>query len=172
MTPPPRLTTRPGEDYLRAMFIEATLARCRAGAIAFGAALAGAAAAADGVVPYRIDGDAIRRPLTAAPGDPRRGRDVLAGRDGNCLLCHAVPESGERFMGNLAPPPSGIADRLDAGQIRLRIVDASRLNPETIMPPYHRVDGLTLVAPAWRGKPLLDAGQIEDVIAYLLTLRR
>lgn len=95
----------------------------------------------------------------------------MAGRDANCLLCHAVPETGERFMGNVGPPLSGVGGRLSAAQLRLRIVDQSRLNRDTVMPSYYRVSGLTRVAAAYRGKPVLTAQQIEDVIAYLQTLR-
>lgn len=113
----------------------------------------------------------IDRPLTAVPGDPSRGREVLLGRDGNCLLCHAVPESGARFMGNLGPPLSGIATRMSAAELRLRLVDSRRLNPQTIMPSYFSTDGLVDVALAHRGKTVLTAQQIEDTIAYLLTLR-
>ena len=105
------------------------------------------------------------------PGDPRRGREVIAGRDGNCLLCHAIPETGERFMGNVGPPLSGVGRRLTAGQLRLRIADAGRLNRDVIMPSYYRVHGLDRVAAAYEGKPILTAQQVEDVVAYLLTLR-
>ena len=122
-------------------------------------------------MPYRVDGDAIRAPLAVAPGDVSRGRDVLLGRDGNCLLCHAVPEAGGRFAGNLGPPLSGVGARLSAGQLRLRIVDSMRLNRNTIMPSYYRTAGLNRVAEAWRGKPILTAQQVEDTVAYLLTLR-
>jgi sulfur-oxidizing protein SoxX len=123
------------------------------------------------LVPYRVEGDSIAEPLAAAAGDPQRGREILLGRDGNCLLCHAVPETGARFMGNLALPLSGVGTRLTAGQLRLRIVDSMRLNPETIMPSYYRVDRLNQVAETWRGKPVLTAQQVEDTVAYLLTLR-
>jgi L-cysteine S-thiosulfotransferase len=136
-----------------------------------GSVAGGPAWAADALAPYRIEGDVIRGPLTSAPGDAARGRDVLMGRDGNCLLCHSVPETGARFMGNLAHPLSGVAARLSAGQLRLRIVDSLRLNPDTIMPSYYRLDGLNQVAEPWRGKPVLTAQQVEDTIAYLLTLR-
>ncbi len=129
------------------------------------------AGAADALAPYRVEGDAIREPLVATPGDAVRGRNILLGRDGNCLLCHAVPETGARFMGNLALPLSGVGARLSAGQLRLRIVDSMRLNRDTIMPSYYRVEGLTQVAEAWRGKPVLTAQQVEDTVAYLLTLR-
>ena len=121
--------------------------------------------------PYRVEGDAIRGPLAAAPGDVARGREVVLGRDSNCLLCHGVPEPGARAMGNLAPPLGGVGTRLSEGQLRLRIVDSMQLNPQSIMPSYYRVDGLNQVAPAVRGKPVLTAQQVEDVVAYLLTLR-
>ena len=127
--------------------------------------------AAGPLVSYRVTGDTIPAPLTAEAGDPVRGRSVLAGRDGNCLLCHAVPETGERFMGNLAPPLSGVGARYEAGQLRLRIVDSSMVNRDTIMPAYYSVRGLNQVAEAYRGRPILSAQQVEDVVAYLLTLR-
>ena len=90
---------------------------------------------------------------------------------GNCLLCHAMPFPAERFQGDLGPPLAGVGARLAEGQLRLRMVDSTRLNPDTIMPAYHRVDGLARVAAAFRGKPVLTAQQVEDVVAYLLTLR-
>ena len=121
--------------------------------------------------PYRVEGDAIRGPLAAVPGDAARGREVVLSRDSNCLLCHAVPEAGARAMGNLAPPLGGVGARLGEGQLRLQIVDSMRLNPQTIMPSYYRVDGLNQVAAALRGKPILTAQQVEDTVAYLLTLR-
>lgn len=136
------------------------------------AAMAGCAIAApQALVPYRVDGDAIREPLSAQPGDPARGRDIMTGRDANCLLCHAVPETGMRFMGNIAPPLSGVGSRLSSAQLRLRVADQSRLNPETVMPSYYRIEGLNRVAAAYRGKPVLNAEQIEDVVAYLQTLK-
>ena len=134
-------------------------------------ALLGCATAGDPLVDYRIERDAIPQPLTASPADPARGREIVMGRDGNCLLCHALPETGARFMGNLAPPLSGVGTRLSTGQLRLRLVDSLRLNRDTIMPSYYRVDGLNQVAQAFRGKPILTAQQIEDTIAYLATLR-
>ena len=121
--------------------------------------------------PYQVQGDSITAPLTATPGDPARGREVIAGRDGNCLLCHAIPETGERFMGNVGPPLSGIGARLSAGQLRLRIADPVKLNRDAIMPSYYRVHGLDRVAAPHDGKPILTAQQIEDVVAYLLTVR-
>jgi L-cysteine S-thiosulfotransferase len=122
--------------------------------------------------PYTVVGDAIPEPLTGAPGDPSRGRSIVANRQvGLCLLCHSGPFPEERFQGDLAPSLSGAGSRSNEGQLRLRIVDASRLNSATIMPPYYRTDGLDRVAANFRGRPVLTAEQIEDVVAYLMTLR-
>jgi sulfur-oxidizing protein SoxX len=121
--------------------------------------------------PPPVQTDSMDGPLTATPGDPVRGREVVIGRDGNCLFCHAIPETGERFMGNIGPPLSGVGSKLTAGQMRFRIVDPTRLKADAVMPAYHRVHGLEQVAQQYRGRPILDAQQIEDVIAYLLTLK-
>jgi sulfur-oxidizing protein SoxX len=137
--------------------------------------MGGAAEYADaetGLRPYVIAGDAIPAPLTGAKGDPTRGRAIVANRQvGLCLLCHSGPFPEEKFQGTLAPSLQGAGSRSSEGQLRLRIVDASRFNPETIMPPYYRTEGLTRVAKAFAGKPILSAEQIEDVVAYLETLR-
>ena len=116
--------------------------------------------------------DAIPQSLTGAKGDATRGRAIVASRQvGLCLLCHSGPFPEERFQGNLAPDLTGAGKRWSEGQLRLRIVDSSRVNPATIMPAYHRTEGLERVAPAWRGKPVLSAQQIEDVVAFLMTLK-
>ena len=134
-------------------------------------AVAGQAGGAP-LAPYTVEGDAIVQPLTDQPGDAARGRAIVANRQvGLCLLCHAGPLPEERFQGNLAPDLAGSGERWSEGQLRLRIVDAGRINPATIMPAYYRIDGLTRVAPAQRGKPLLEAQQVEDVVAYLRTLK-
>jgi L-cysteine S-thiosulfotransferase len=131
-----------------------------------------ARAGADSLQPYVVVGDAIPQSLTGAKGDAERGRTIVANRQvGLCLLCHSGPFPEEKFQGTLAPDLKGAGARSSEGQLRLRIVDASRLNPNTIMPPYYRVDGLTRVAPSFAGKPILTAEQIEDVVAYLSTLR-
>jgi sulfur-oxidizing protein SoxX len=124
-----------------------------------------------GTVPYVVQGDAIPEPLTAMPGEASRGREVVTSRDANCLLCHSLPETGERFMGNVAPALSGVGKRLTPGQLRLRVVDPTRLNPEVAMPAYYRTQGLDKVMEQYRGKPVLSAQQVEDVVAYLATLR-
>jgi sulfur-oxidizing protein SoxX len=127
---------------------------------------------ADPLPSYSIVGDAIPASLTGVAGDPVGGRAIVLDRRlGSCLLCHTGPFPEERFQGTLAPDLSGAGSRWSAGQLRLRLVDASRLNPNTIMPPYYRVDGLVRVGSAWRGKPMLTAAQIEDVVAFLSALR-
>jgi sulfur-oxidizing protein SoxX len=130
-----------------------------------------AASSAEELRPYIVVGDAIPASITGQPGDPVRGKAIVLNRNvGLCLLCHSgFPEV--RFQGDLAPSLQGAGARWSQGQLRLRLVDASRLNPATIMPPYYRVDGLTRVAPAYRGKPILTAEQIEDVVAFLATLK-
>jgi sulfur-oxidizing protein SoxX len=136
------------------------------------AVLAPPAAAQTGMKPYVVVGDAIPEPLTGARGDPERGRAIVANRQvGLCLLCHSGPFPQEKFQGTLAPDLKGAGARSTEGQLRLRIVDASAINPQTIMPPYYRLYNLNRVAPAFRGKPILTAEQIEDVVAYLATLR-
>lgn len=121
---------------------------------------------------YVVVGDAIPASLTGAKGDPDRGRKIVTTRQiGLCLLCHSGPFPEERFQGDLAPDLKGAGARWSEGQLRLRIVDARKLNPDTIMPPYYVVDGLNRVAPSFRGKPVLTAEQLEDVVAFLATLR-
>jgi sulfur-oxidizing protein SoxX len=122
--------------------------------------------------PYRIAGDAIPASLTGAAGDPVHGRAVVIDRRlGACLLCHTGPFAEEKFQGTLAPDLSGAGSRWSEGQLRLRLVDPTRLNPDTIMPAYYRVEGLTRVGLAWRDRPIVTSEQIEDVIAFLVSLR-
>jgi sulfur-oxidizing protein SoxX len=104
-------------------------------------------------------------------GDAARGRALVLDRANTCILCHSGPFPEAKFQGDLAPSIAGAGSRWTEGQLRLRLVDASRLNPATIMPSYYRLEGLVNVGPAWRGKPILSAEQIEDMVAYLVTLR-
>ena len=124
------------------------------------------------VVPtYRAEGGGISAPL-AGPGDAARGRALVGARDpANCILCHGVADARVRFAGDLAPPLDGVGARLSPAQLRLRLVDSAILNPQTIMPAYYRIEGLTQVAPAYRGKTILTGQQIEDLVVYLSTLR-
>jgi sulfur-oxidizing protein SoxX len=144
-------------------------------AVAVAAVLAAAlpaAGAQEGLKPFTVVGDAIPASLTGARGDPERGRAIVTARHlGLCLLCHSGPFPEERLQGTLAPDLKGAGARWTEGQLRLRIVDAQRLKPDTIMPPYYRIGGVDRVAPSFRGKPVLTAEQIEDVVAFLSTLR-
>jgi sulfur-oxidizing protein SoxX len=110
-------------------------------------------------------------PLTDQPGDAARGRRIILDREGgDCTICHAMPLPQRQFHGTIGPALDGVADRYSAGELRLRLVDPKRLNPDTIMPAYHSVEGLQDVQQRYRGKPILTAQQIEDVVAYLLTV--
>jgi len=116
--------------------------------------------------------DSLPTPLEGAAGDAARGKAIVLDRHvGLCLLCHSGPFPEQRFQGDLGPNLAGVGARLSEGQIRLRIVDASRVNPKTIMPAYFRTEGLTRVTPSQRGKTVLTAQQIEDVVAFLVTLK-
>jgi sulfur-oxidizing protein SoxX len=128
-------------------------------------------AVADALVPYKILGDGIAESLTGVPGDAAQGRKLVLDRSTTCILCHSGPFPETRFQGDLAPNLSGSGTRWSASQLRLRLVDASHFNPDTIMPSYYRVDGLQQVGRNWTGKPILSAAQIEDIVAYLATLR-
>jgi sulfur-oxidizing protein SoxX len=121
---------------------------------------------------FEVAGDAIPAPLAGLTGDAARGLSIVRDRAvGNCLICHTLPLPDERFQGEIGPALDGVGARLTAGQIRLRLVDQARINPQTVMPAYYRVDGLTNVAAEYRGRPALDAQQIEDVVAYLAGLK-
>lgn len=141
-------------------------------ALAIGLALAAAAASAQELRTFTVAGEAIAASLTGTKGDAVRGRAIVANRQvGLCLLCHSGPFPEERLQGDMAPDLKGAGSRWSEGELRLRIVDARRLNPLSIMPAYYRLGGLDRVAAAYRGKPVLTAEQIEDVVAYLATLR-
>ncbi|ANK82793.1 MAG: sulfur oxidation c-type cytochrome SoxX [Rhizobiales bacterium NRL2] len=130
-----------------------------------------AAACGDPVAPYEVsEGGVIERPLCGLAGDAERGRAVVAGRRGNCLACHAAPIPEEPFHGTIGPPLHGVGAVFSAGELRLRLVDSTRVNRATVMPPFHRVEGLHGVRRDRAGQPILSAREIEDVIAYLLTL--
>lgn len=132
--------------------------------------LAGAAAAQ--TVPFVVQGDAIEAPLAGLVGDAARGGMVVRNREtANCLICHAIPDPRERFMGDVGPSLEGVGSRLSQGQTRLRVVDPTLLNKASVMPAYHRVEGFTRVDPRFRGRPVLTAQEVEDVVAYLATLR-
>jgi len=143
------------------------------GATLLGATLPAAIGAARAqVVPFAVVEDGIPAPLGGEAGDAARGRAIVADRQkGLCVLCHAGPFPELRFMGNLAPGLEGTGARWSEAQLRLRIADPSVLAPDTIMPAYHRAEGLRRVGAAHRGRPILTAREVEDVVAFLATLK-
>jgi len=127
-------------------------------------------AAVAAVAAFGAAAEGIRTPLAAA-GDAKRGREVVLSREASCLLCHVVPGVEGRAMGDVGPSLSGVGSKLKAPELRLRIVDSSRIDPKSVMPPYHRVEGLNAVARELRGSPVLSPQQVEDVVAFLGTLK-
>lgn len=125
--------------------------------------------APDALVSSRdIVGDAIPEALSDTPADATRGAAIFVSRDGgHCVLCHAIDGLDAEFQGNVGPALTGLGDRLSPGQIRLRVVDPTHVNAETVMPSYYRIDGLNQVATGRTGKPVLTSRQIEDLVAYL-----
>jgi sulfur-oxidizing protein SoxX len=120
----------------------------------------------------QVTGDAVMQSLTGSAGDPARGRTIITDRQkGFCLLCHSGPFSEEPLQGNLAPSLEGAGSRWNEGQLRLRLMDNKRVNAESIMPAYHRIEGLNRVGSAWRDRPILSAAEIEDVLAFLMGLK-
>ena len=117
-------------------------------------------------------GDAVQTALSPNPGDPIKGRAIVTSRQtGLCILCHSGPFPEERFQGNLAPDLRLSIANLSAAQLRARLVDPSQSSPNTIMPSYFRMDHLQRVAPQFAGKTVLTGQEIEDVLAYLLTIQ-
>ncbi|QQR39295.1 sulfur oxidation c-type cytochrome SoxX [Devosia rhizoryzae] len=116
----------------------------------------------------------IAEPLTAVPGDAARGKAVAVNSDmGNCLICHdvTIPELTPGSSGDIGPSLDGVGSRLSEGELRQRIVDPRVIAPDTLMPAYHSTEGFTRVDPRYAGKPILDAQEVEDLIAFLLTLK-
>lgn len=143
------------------------LAVCLAGAATV--AWSGAAAAAD----YTVVDMAIPKSLTGVPGDPQRGAQVVINRRlGNCLSCHANTGMAEHpFHGEIGPPLDGVAERWSEGELRLIVANPKEMFPGTIMPAFHRTTGLNRVLDDFQGKPILSAQELEDVLAYLMTLK-
>lgn len=130
-------------------------------------------AAAEVYIPWNQEGLAITRPLGGLQGDAVRGRGIVIERSkGNCLACHQLPIPEQEFHGTVGPPLTGIASRLSEGEIRLRVVDEKQINPISVMPGFYRNPKFfNQVLEEYAGKTVLTAQQVEDVVAYLLTLK-
>lgn len=122
---------------------------------------------------WQVTNYAIDEPLGGLTGDAERGKAIAGNQSrGNCLACHLLPIPEEEFFGNLGPPLIGIGARQSVGMIRLHVVDQSRFNPETVMPGYYRPpQQLHRVAKGLKGRTWLTAQEIEDVVAYLASLK-
>ena len=113
--------------------------------------------------------DSMERPL-ASQADASRGREVFVSREGgHCVLCHDAP--GVDTFGNVGPSLAGVGSRLTVPQLRLRVADITKVDPGAVMPTFHRTEGMTRVASQYQGKPALTGQQVEDVVAWLATLR-
>jgi len=141
-------------------------------AIAAALLLAGTAVA-DGLVKYEVVDHGISKSLTGKPGDPEKGQKSFTSRKlGNCLACHQVTAlSAQPFHGEIGPSLDGVAERYTEAQLRMQVVNAKVINPDTIMPAFYRTDGLHRVLKKFDGKPILTAEQVEDVVAYLKTFK-
>lgn len=125
------------------------------------------------LVKFMVDDEtSIAQSLTGKPGDAAAGRKAAINRkQGNCLACHMMPIPEQPFHGEIAPDLAGIASRYSEGEIRLRIVDSKIINPDSFMPAFYRNTGFTRVLKKFKGKTILSAEQVEDIVAYLMTLK-
>jgi len=140
-------------------------------AVAFCAAAAFGAQAGE-LVTYKIVDETIPQSLTGKAGDPVKGRKTAINRKkGNCLGCHVMPIPEQADHGEVGPPLNGVGSRLGAAEMRLRIVNSKMINPDTIMPAFYHIDGFHRVQEKWKGKTIISAQDVEDIIAYLVTLK-
>lgn len=129
-------------------------------------------AQAEPLRPFVRNGDRVDRPLTDQPGDPVRGRQIIVSRQsGLCLLCHQGPFPEIPLQGNLAPDLSGVGLRYTPGQLRALLIDARSIHPDSLMPAFYKIEGRQNVGAAFQDRPLLEAQQIEDVVACLMVLQ-
>lgn len=129
-------------------------------------AVAAAGGAQAQVAEIKIVGDGIPQSLTGKPGDAARGRALLIKRDpATCLTCHSIKDKDMQPGGTKGPALDGIGATLTPAQLRLSLVDLSRVTKGTVMPSFHK-------ASFGSDSPKLSAEQIEDVVAYLSTLRK
>jgi len=116
--------------------------------------------------------DGLAKSLTGKAGDPKKGyATAIHRKKGNCLACHTFPAKGQADHGNIGPDLRGVASRYSEAELRLRIVDPKVVNEDTIMPSFYKTAGLHRVQKKWAGKTMLSAQEVEDIVAYLLTLK-
>jgi sulfur-oxidizing protein SoxX len=129
-------------------------------------------ASAAGLVKYQINNDAIATSLTGKAGDPMNGRKLAINRKkGNCLACHSMPIPEQAFHGSIGPDLKDIGSQYSKGELRLRVVNPKIINSETIMPAFYKADGLNRVMKKFVGKTIISAQDVEDIVAYLMTLK-
>ncbi len=116
---------------------------------------------------------AVEQSLTGVPGDPANGRKVFMNRKkGNCLACHANADMHEQlFHGEVGPTLDGVAERYSEAELRGLLTNSKNTYENTIMPAFYRADGFTRPLAKFEGKTILSAQEVEDVVAYLLTLK-
>jgi sulfur-oxidizing protein SoxX len=150
--------------------IKRTLTAAALGAVfSVAIGIGGAAQASE----YMISDDSrIDKSLTGKAGDAKKGRAAAIHRKkGNCLACHKMPIPEQSFHGNLGPDLAGVAGRYSEGELRLRVVDAKVVNPDTVMPAFYRKTGFHRVLKKFQGKTVIGAQDVEDIVAYLMTLK-
>lgn len=157
----------PRRTMTRALPLPSLRAALCSGALALAAAGAPTATGAQ-TAPYKVEGDGIPQSLTGKPGDAARGRALLAkgatGGPANCLTCHSI--KGMPGGGTKGPSLDGVGAALTPAQLRLSVADFSRVTRGTAMPSFHASGGLV------GGQPALSADEVEDVVAYLVTLKK
>jgi len=130
------------------------------------------ASAAEKMVKFVMKDGAIAKSLTGKSGNAAKGRKVAINRKkGNCLACHKMPIPEQSFHGEVGPNLAGVGGRLSAGEVRGRIVNPKMVNPDTIMPAFYRTAGFNRVMKKFKGKTLLSASEVEDLVAYTMTLK-
>lgn len=144
-------------------------------AVGAGMALAEPVAPSD----VAFEDGAIAASLSGTAGNPAEGKVLMNKGAGNCIACHAVSDLNDLpFHGEIGPMLDGAGERWTEAELRGIVANAKIMFPETMMPSFYRTDGFIRVGDAYTGKaaegalePLLTAQQVEDVVAYLLTLK-
>jgi L-cysteine S-thiosulfotransferase len=108
-------------------------------------------------------------PLTSEAGDPAKGRQLVRTK-GLCLSCHVMPIPEDADHGDVGPDLSGVGARYQPAELRLRVVDPKILNPDTPMPSFYKKE-LHRVQKKFEGQTILSAQEVEDVVAYLASLK-